>query len=381
MARVVVFTDPGAPGIRPPLEIFAELARRGEQLIIYAGATYRDAVEAAGATYRGYHGIGREGPARQADGMARRMDIAERVLPEVLEALRADLPDYLVLDAAAIWGRVAGEVLRLPTISYRRGPPVGRDLCDAKMAPEHRESAGRLDRQYGSRTADLAACMECRCDLNLVLLSRVWLADAAELDGSYRFVGSCAADPTDAGESPWSELETDPLIYVSLETALDGGEALLRACVEAFGGLPFAVVVRLGQGQERRAAGPAPRNFRLVASAPQAQLLERATLAITSGDARTVEECARAGVLQLLYPQDGEQRLMAARVEELGVGLRLQDSDLEGGRLRAVAGRVMADPRYCRAAEALRDVVRAGGAAQACDQILAFAGRTGTRGR
>ncbi len=342
MARVVVFTDPGAPEVRPPLEIFAELARWGEQLAIYASATYHDAVVAAGATYRSYSGIGRGGPTGQVG--------PERVLPEVLEALLAEPLDYVVLDAAAIWGRVAAEVLRLPTVSYRRRP--------------------------------VAAGMGCRCDLNLVLISRVLQADAAELEASYGFVGSCAGEPIEADEFPWSELGTDPLIYVSLETALDGGEALLRACTEAFGGLPFTVVVRLGQGQERRAAGPAPRNFRLVASVPQAQLLERATLAVTSGDARTVEECAHAGVLQLLYPRDGEQRLMAARVEELGAGLRLHDGDLEGGRLRARAGRVMADPRYCRAAEVLRDTVRAsGGAAEACDRILAFAGRTDTLGR
>ena len=61
-------------------------------------------------------------------------------------------------------------------------------------------------------------------------------------------------------------------------------------------------------------------------------------------------------------------------MQQLGAGLRLSDADIEGGRLRELAGRVMADPSYRRAAAALRESVReTGGTAQASDEILAFA--------
>ena len=108
----------------------------------------------------------------------------------------------------------------------------------------------------------------------------------------------------------------------------------------------------------------------------QVKLLERASLAITHAGPNSVQECARAGVPHLMYPQAGDQFMMADIVQQWGAGLRLSDADIEGVRLRELASRVMADPSYRRAAAALSESVRqSGGTAQACDEILAFAGR------
>lgn len=318
MSRAVVFTHPDPLRVAPPLAIFAGLVRRGEQLTIYSNPTYQDEIEAAAATYRAYD------------------DVTSGSL-EVLDALRTDRPDYLLLDAAATWGSVAAERLRLPAVSYRTGLV-------------HQEP--------------------CRCGLNLVLLSRALQLEPQAFDPSYRFVGRCLNDGPVAEPDgfPWDELGPDPLIYISPGTAMQDRPAFLGACMEAFGGLPFDVVVAPGRPLES-----VPPNFLLVPSAPQGKLLDRATLAITDAEAGTVEDCAHAGVPHLMYPQNADQSLLAGRVQELGVGLCLNDADIEGGRLRELAGKVLADPHFCRAAEALSETVReSGGTARACDEILAF---------
>jgi MGT family glycosyltransferase len=396
MARAVVFTYPDPSHVLSSLPVFAELARRGEAVTIYSTATYRDAIESSGAAYRCYGGTMSASSTGPFGGMRRRLDFAEQVLPELIETLRSDRPDYVLLDAAANWGSVAADVLRLPAVCYRLAFALHRDMFDAaemvrrfySQAPQefvlqgmldlvgYYEAAQRVDRQYGSRLGDVAASLECRCDLNLVLIARALQLEPERFDQSYKFVGPCLSESRESDTFPWEELGDDPLIYISLGTVFNDRAEFFRACMEAFGGLPLRVVMSVGRRVDPAALGLAPANFLLAAHVPQVKLLERASLAITHAGPNSVQECARAGVPHLMYPQAGDQFMMADIVQQWGAGLRLSDADIEGVRLRELASRVMADPSYRRAAAALSESVRqSGGTAQACDEILAFAGR------
>jgi MGT family glycosyltransferase len=398
MARAVVFTYPDPSHVLSALPVFAELARRGEQVTIYSTATYRDAIESSGATYSCYSGTMDASSNGPFGGMWRRIAFAEQVLPELLETLRAQRPDYVILDAAANWGSVVAGVLRIPAVSYRLTFALHRDMLDAaemvrrfygQASQEfvlqgmldlagYYETAHRVDRQYGSRTADVASSLECRCDLNLVLIARALQIEPERFDQSYRFVGRCLGESLEQDSSSWDELGADPLIYISLGTVFNNRPEFFRACLEAFGGLPLRVAMSAGRRVDLAALGPVPPNFLLAAylPVPIAKLLARCTLAITHAGAGTLEECARAGLPQLMYPQAGDQFILADRVQQLGAGLRLSDADIAGGRLRELASRVMDDPSYRRAARALSESVReTGGTAQACDEIQAFARR------
>jgi MGT family glycosyltransferase len=394
--RAVVFTYPDPSHVLSSLAVFAELARRGEEVTIYSTEPYRAAIEDAGATYRCYRGIMGASSTGPFGGMRRRIEFAEQILPELLEFLGACRPDYVVLDAAANWGSVAANVAQLPAICYRLCFALHRDMCGPaeivdrfySQAPKefvlqgmldlagYHDAAQRVDRKYGSHTGDVAASLECRCELNLVLIARAFQIEAERFDASYRFVGPCLGAATPADTFPWHELGAAPLIYISLGTVFNDRPEFFHACMEAFGGQPLQVVMALGRRLDPASLGPAPANFLLQAHVPQVSLLARAALAITHAGPNSVQECAQAGVPQLLFPQAGDQFTMADRVQQLGAGLRLSDADIAGGRLRELAGRVMTGPSFRRAAAELRESVRkCGGTAQACDEILALAGR------
>ena len=267
MARALVIPAPES-GTEPPLALFAELARRGEELTM--------------------HGW-----------------LARAELPEVLDALRADRPDYLLLDASARRAAEAARELHIPAASYR-------STCVAEREP-----------------------LEC-CDLNLVFLAAPLQPNADRFDASWRFVG-CLSGEDDGDADAWRHLGPHPVVSISTEGSGSDRDEFLRACTEAFAGLTFELVICDGHAPK---AIPA--------------LLERTTLSISTAESATVEESVRAGVPQLLYPRSREQVHLAGQVEQLGAGLRLRAADLTGERIRYLAGRVMADPSYCRAAEGLR---------------------------
>ena len=234
----------------------------------------------------------------------------------------AGAADYLLVDADADWAVSAARRTQLPAVGLYAG----------------------------------LAHPEGGLDWNLVLIARALQPGAERFGEHYRFVGHLADESSDGIEPDWRELGPDPLIYVSPGEC---GE-LLRAVRDAFAGLPFELVVDAGaKGAARR------------------RLLDRATLSISTAEPAVVEECAAADVPQLLFPSSRDALLLADHVQQLGAGARLQDDELGCSRLRARAGRVMADPGYCRAAMALGESVRAtGGAAAACDEMLAFVRRT-----
>ena len=78
----------------------------------------------------------------------------------------------------------------------------------------------------------------------------------------------------------------------------------------------------------------------------------------------------------LVFPQHGDQHLVAARVEELGAGLALRPPDIEPGRLRAMAERVLREPAFGAGARRIADSFHAaGGPRRAADEILSWSRR------
>lgn len=400
MARAVVFTYPDPSHVLSSLPVFAELVRRGEEVVLYSAAPFRETIEASGAIYRSYNGTMSASSTGPFGGMKRRLDFAEQILPELIETLRNDRPDYVVLDAAANWGCIVADVLALPAISYRLTFALHREMFDAahmvqrfySQAPQefvlqgmldlvaYYEAAQRVDRQYGSHTGDIARSLECRTDLNLVLIARALQIEPDRFDRSYRFVGPCLSDQVEPEEFCWEQLGSDPLIYISLGTVFNDRPQFFQACMDALRDLPVRVVMSVGRRVDPASLGPAPANVLVTpfVQAPIAKMLERAALVIHHAGGNTVQECARAGVPQLMFPQAGDQFMLADLVQQHGAGIRLSSADIESGRLRELVQKVIGDPGYRLAAGALSESVRAsGGTTQACDEILAFIGGLG----
>jgi MGT family glycosyltransferase len=165
-----------------------------------------------------------------------------------------------------------------------------------------------------------------------------------------------------------------PLIYISMGTIFNDLPDFYRICLEAFGGTRFRVLIATGTKVDVSGLGPVPANIMLREHVSQLAVLKRAGLFITHGGMNSTSEALANGVPLLVFPQHGDQHLVAARVVELGAGLRLAAPDISPEALRVLAERVVDEAGFAVAARSIAaSFAQGGGAGAAADAILEFA--------
>jgi MGT family glycosyltransferase len=230
-------------------------------------------------------------------------------------------------------------------------------------------TAQRIDRQFGTTSPNLVEFFSNRQALNVVFTSREFHLAGDAYDGTYQFVGPSIEAPPSLAPAPH---DARPRLYISLGTIFNDRPEFYRACFEAFGGAKYRVLMATGKVNPA-ALGAAPENFEVRAFVPQLEVLSAASLFLTHGGMNSVGEALWHGVPLLVFPQHGDQHLVAARVAELGAGVTLRPPDVEPRRLREMADRVLGDPAFRVAARRIAGSFHAaGGPRRAAGEILAW---------
>jgi MGT family glycosyltransferase len=130
--------------------------------------------------------------------------------------------------------------------------------------------------------------------------------------------------------------------------------AILRA-VEKLPGTQ--VVLSVGKNLAVDELGPIPSNVIVVRSAPQIELLKRATLCITHAGLNTALESLGQGVPMVAIPIGYDQPGVAARIAHHGVGEFVEVEELSPEGLRGLVQKVMENPSYGDKARFFEDVI------------------------
>jgi MGT family glycosyltransferase len=117
------------------------------------------------------------------------------------------------------------------------------------------------------------------------------------------------------------------------------------------------VVLSIGNNISPENLGPIPSNTIVVRSAPQIELLKRATLCITHAGLNTTLESLAHGVPMVAIPIGYDQPGVAARIAHHGVGEFIELDELTTERLRGLIEKVLQDPRYRQRADYFQKVI------------------------
>jgi zeaxanthin glucosyltransferase len=157
---------------------------------------------------------------------------------------------------------------------------------------------------------------------------------------------------------PWEKLNGKPLIYASLGTLVNGLDEVYRAILKSVAPLSdFQVVLSVGHNIDLADLGPIPSNTIVVRSAPQIEVLKRATLCITHAGFNTTLESLAKGVPMVAIPIDYDQPGAAARIAYHGAGEFVEPKDLTVERLSALIQQVLTDPSYREKAQYFKKVI------------------------
>ena len=187
------------------------------------------------------------------------------------------------------------------------------------------------------------------------------------LPDSFHYVGPLRRQSLRQVEFPWEKLDGRPLIYASLGTLQNKDLEPFHCFAEACRGLEVQLVIA-GVGQE--SLGVLPENVLAVSYAPQLELLQRASLTLTHGGLNTVLDSLTCGVPLLVMPITYEQPAIAQRVRWVGAGEMIPISQLDPARLRALVGKLLAEPTYANAAQRIAEAIRAAGGVKRAGHIV-----------
>ncbi|HIK33736.1 MAG TPA: glycosyltransferase [Oscillatoriales cyanobacterium M59_W2019_021] len=169
---------------------------------------------------------------------------------------------------------------------------------------------------------------------------------------------------------PYEKLTGKPLIYASMGTLQNRRVEIFQAIARACDGLDAQLVISLGGAGNPESLGDLPGSPVVVGNAPQLQLLEKASVAITHAGMNTALEALSYGVPMVAVPVTNDQPGVAARVAWTGSGEVVPASVATVARLRSAISRVLTDDTYRNNARRMqRAIAQTGGLERAAEII------------
>jgi MGT family glycosyltransferase len=394
--KFLFFPLPLQGHLNPTLAVAQELARRGDEVVYFLPEALGAQVRPTGATYRpldpGFdlpqppEGDGEQDP---RPVFIRAIARALRLCPALRERVRAEAADCIVYDPMCVWGQMMAEsagprrALFSTTYVMDAAAPLTRELnsrARGGRAPSWRMILAMLEVAWAARVVhwrhglprlDLGGFTPSE-PLNLVNVPRWFQPDSDFYDGRFHFLGPFLRPGAGAGDFPLERLTGQPLLLVSLGT-VHTSTGFYRACVEAFAGSPWQVVMGVGK-TDVAALGPLPENVLVRPHVPQLELLQRASAFITHGGMNSTLEALWFGVPMVAVPQEPEQEVTGRRLAELGLGVHLAPEGATVKALRDAVEAITTEASYrAKAAERSQAMREVDGARLAADELQRYA--------
>ncbi|TDD81300.1 macrolide family glycosyltransferase [Actinomadura rubrisoli] len=380
MAHIAFLSPPAAGHLNPTLPIARELVARGHRVSYPAAPSVADRIRETGAEVLRYSP--RQSEPIVIDGMdaAARATLAllqdlEHDLPQIEAGYAGDRPDLIVNDwlawagpmLAAKWGvpRIQSWSAHAASEGYDFGRFVAAMFAASPIKARFDDLLATVLDRHGVPPFELHDFYR-PAEFNLVYQPRSFHVHNDTFDDRYAFVG-----PTRPSDPQGWTPPGRPLVYVSLGTIISD-PAFFRACIQAFTGQPYQVVLSVGHDIDPAALGPLPAGIEAHQQVPQPAVLAHTDVFVTHAGMNSAMEALAAAVPMVAVPSTPEQQTTADRVAELGLGQTFSPTEATPDRLRDAVRDLLDDAATKQRMRAMQhDVREAGGAPRAADAIEA----------
>ena len=135
----------------------------------------------------------------------------------------------------------------------------------------------------------------------------------------------------------------NPVVYISLGTVIKGAVSFFQNCLEVFRDENIDVIISVGKKFDSRKLKNIPSNIHIYKSVPQLEVLNMADIFVTHGGMNSVSEALVYGVSMVVIPFVSDQPVNAQCIEKLGVGKRLEYSEVNKDTLKEYVQSVLLD--------------------------------------
>lgn len=384
MAKIVFFCIPAHGHTNPTLGVVRELTARGHEVWYYSYESFREKIEAAGARFVACDQFDTELKLtpQEATRIGKDLALSTRVLVDTTLALDDTVsrhmkelrPDCIVADSMAVWGKAVAQKLGIPFVSstttFAFNQHSARTMKQSPMEllgllfamPRINRDLKRLQAKGYPINNILDIIQNDDNTHTVVYTSPEFQPCADTFSDKYAFVGP-SIRPV---QTPFAKTK-EKLVYISMGTVNNDMLHLYRQLINALADAPYQVVLSVGNTVSLKDFGALPEHISVHNHVDQIGVLEQADVFVSHCGMNSVSESLYFGVPLVMLPQTPEQNAVAARVLELGAGMKLADP----ANIQNTVSQVLNDPSFREKAAAISaGFRRCTGAKGAADKIL-----------
>jgi MGT family glycosyltransferase len=386
-------TSPAHGHVNPTLPLVEELLARGHRVSYATGETLLPAVEKTGAipvalpweldvNTLSSTGFCMDNLVALLRGF---LSDARRTFPVLAEHFARDRPDLVCYDMLTFIGPMLADLLDAPGVSLVPSFAVNAHfslhdtLLPADFDPLHPALAecgtalAAFPAEYGLSTP-IDTISGSPAPLSLVFLPREFQIAGDTFDDTFRFIGPSLGSRSHSPD--WAPpADGAAVLFISLGTTFNDRPDFFTTCTRAFAGSDWHVVMAVGDHVTLADLGEIPANFEIRPYFPQPTVLSHASVFVSHAGMNSTMESLYHQVPLVAVPQMPEQTVNATRIEELGLGQRLDSTTVTAQRLRQAVDHVAADPAIRTNLTTMAERIRASGGpaagADALEQHLA----------
>lgn len=391
MSKIVFFCIPAHGHTNPTLGVVKELIARGHEVTYYSYESFREKIEATGATFVACDEFDAEQKVDPKDAVKVGKDLAfsTKLLVDTTLALNDSVckemerlkPDCIVADSMAVWGKAVALKMGIPFVSSTT--TFAFNQHSAKILKQSIGelfgmifSMGKINKDI-RRLQDAGFPVKSVLDLiqndenteTVVYTSPQFQPCSETFNEKYAFVGPSVRPAENAIEK-----EKEKLVYISLGTVINDNVKFFKNCIKAFEDTDYQVIMSVGNLIDMKELGEIPSNISVYEHVDQIAVLQQADVFLSHCGMNSVNESLYYEVPLVTYPQTSEQGGVATRVEMLGAGERLLKANPE--TIRETVEKVLQNVSYKDNAVKISEGFKnCSGAKGAADKIMQVCGQ------